>query len=406
MSEAGTKTKRIQELDIMKGIGIILIAVYHIVFRSMDGIPDKTIRSLGWAFIGIFFLLSGYTCRVDISVKECYRRRVMNLLIPVIMLEIVLLVLGGAYCILFHDYTTKKVLYDSVVTFLRPEISTRISSGWGEGGILFYNLSPVWFIWSMAWTELFFHPLRMLTIGKGKGTLSWVILVFVLLVIQVPMYVFLRPAPWGLTIVPTYLLFMLIGAKLRDRKAFQRLMDVRPLPAVIATVLCLAAHYGLFLFNGNESYYISKYGNRGALDVFTVLIQVLFATPAIYFISRGIGRLKPLSKGFAWFGRHTLGVLLMHCIIAVVYCDLLHNYIKPGTCWYPENIGIPLTAEIILKSILTCALSLLTCIPLILLWDKFRTWLFGRYKTGEPGLHANGVENEDDQRTEKRSEGI
>jgi fucose 4-O-acetylase-like acetyltransferase len=272
------------------------------------------------------------------------------------------------------------VLHDAVVTFLRPEITTRISGNWGDGGVLFFNLSPVWFVWSMGWTELFFHPLRNLTIGKGKGQMAWIALVLVLLTIQIPMYVFLRPAPWCLTILPVFLLFMLIGAKLRDRNIAERLGKVPALPAFITTILCFAAHFGLFVFNGNESYYVSKFGNRGALDVFTVILQILIAAPAMFFLARALGRVKPLERGLQWVGRHTLGILLLHCILGVVFCDILHNYIKPGPYWYLESSGIPLTSEIVLKSILTCVLSLATSIPVIILWEKLKGMLLGRIK--------------------------
>ena len=378
MVHAVTKQKRIVEIDIVKGIGIMLIAVYHIVYRSMDGIPDKMIRSLGWALIGIFFLLSGYTCRPNVRLRDIYRSRVLGLMLPVILTEIFLLFFGGLYCILMHDYTVRDVLHDAVVTFLRPEISNQISGTWGDGGILFFNLSPVWFIWSMGWTELFFHPLRSLTIGRGKGQMPWIALVLFLFAIQIPMYVYLRPAPWGLTIIPVYLIFMLIGAMFRNRRILERLMNVPPLPAFFITIVCFAAHFGLFLFNGNEGYYLSKFGNRGALDVFTVILQVLIALPAFFFFARAVGKVKLLAGGISWIGRHTLGILLMHCILGVVYCDLFKNYIKPGPYWYLETKGIPLTAEIVLKSILCWALAVASCIPILYIWDKVQEKLFGK----------------------------
>lgn len=387
MAESLEKKKRIEELDIMKGIGIILIAVYHIVYRSMNGIPDQLIRSWGWAFIGVFFLLSGYTCRQAKSVRESYKRRVLGLVLPVIIVEFLLLFFGGLYCIFVHDYSVKSVLYDALVTFLRPEITTRISSQWGEGGILFFNLSPVWFIWSMAWTELFFHPLRLLIVGKGEKV--WLLLLTGLIAIQVPMYVFLPPASWGLTVIPTYLIFMLMGAKLREWDVVSRLMKIKPPAALGITILGLAAQFGCFLFDGNESYYVSVLGDFGmqarnagvhdmmsAIDIPVVLLQLLCFLPAIFFIARFMLKIPVLSRGLVWMGQHTLAILLLHCILAVVYCDIFHSYIKPGTLWYLELNGIDLTAKIILKSILCCVLALITCVPLILIWEKLNKMLF------------------------------
>ena len=130
----------------------------------------------------------------------------------------------------------------------------------------------------MVWTELFFHPLKRLIFGKKERV--WVCFVIALFLIQNPMYVLLKPAPWGLTILPTYLLFMMIGLKLRERNAEEYLNRLSVPVAAAVTVLGLLFHFGLFLFNGNESYYRSEYGNRGLLDVYTVVLQVLVFVPA------------------------------------------------------------------------------------------------------------------------------
>ncbi len=378
MGEFVTNRKRIPTLDYIKGFGIILIAIYHIVYRSMDGIPDKMIRSLGWAYIGIFFLLSGFTGRQESGIKESYRRRVKGLLLPVVLMELLLLFLGGIYCMIFHKYSISDVIHDSLVTFLRPEITTRIAArsaaAWGDGGTLFFNLSPVWFIWTMVWTELFFHPLRHLVMGRG--TKAWIALQVVLLGIQVPMYVFLKPAPWGLTVLPTYLMFMMIGVKLREWNVLERLDRLRLSRAIPISIACLAAHFGLFLFNGNESYYVSKFGNRGALDVFTVILQVVIIFPALYTLARCVGKFRWPALVLEWYGKHTLTVLLMHCLIALVYSDLLGVYCKPGSLWYLELADIPLTFEIIAKSSLSCLLALLTCIPMTILWEKLERVAF------------------------------
>ena len=378
MAENHKEKKRIPELDIMRGIGIILIAVFHIVFRSMNGIPDKVICSLGWGFVSTFFVLSGYTCRIHADVLDSYKRRIVGLILPVLVIELVLLTLGGLYCMAVHGYTFRDVIHDVIITFLRPEVTTRINGTWGGGGILFTNLSPVWFVWSMVWTELFFHPLKRLIFGKKERV--WVCFVIALFLIQNPMYVLLKPAPWGLTILPTYLLFMMIGLKLRERNAEEYLNRLSVPVAVAVTVLGLLFHFGLFLFNGNESYYRSEYGNRGLLDVYTVVLQVLVFVPAMYLLARAVKGIPLLSKGLQWMGRHSLMVLLTHCIIAVVYCDILHNYIRPGAYWYPELKGISLTGEIVGKSIITCILSLITCIPLCMLWDRVSVIRFKRSK--------------------------
>ena len=374
MSESTAVKKRIPELDYMKGLGIILIALYHLVFFMENSIPDKMICSLGWAFIAIFFILSGYTCRQEGSVKEAYARRFRQVILPSVVLEIALLIFGGIYCMIFHGYTVTDVLHEVAVTFLRPEITTPISETWGAGGFLFNILSPVWYIWCMAWTELLFHPIRKWLFGKGEKV--W-ILVFILLVgIQIPMYVFLPPAPWQLTIVPTFLIFMLMGAKLREWNAAERLKKIPSVHAVWITAVCLAAHFGLWCLNGFEYYYVSVYGKNGAWDVFTVILQAVVAFPAIYFVARGIGRLGIFAGAIEWVGKHSLMILLLHSALGMVYCDILGVYSRMGEYWYLEWSGLTTTAGIVAKSVLVWILSLLTCVPICLLIDVINRRLF------------------------------
>lgn len=367
MGESAVRRKRIPELDYMKGLGILSISIYHLVFFVENSIPDKMVCSIGWGFIGIFFVLSGYTCRQEGSVTETYRRRLRLVILPSILLEIVLLILGGVYCKFVHDYTLTDVLHDTAVTFLRPEITTHISETWGEGGYLFNTLSPVWFIWTMGWTELLFHPLRKWLVGKGEKV--WIPVLLFLIAIQIPMYVFLDPAPWGLTIVPTFLIFMLMGAKLREWKAVERLQKVPAVHAVWISVLLFAAHFGIWCLNGSEYYYVSVYGKNGAWDVLTVILQVILVTPAMYFTARGLGHLGVLAKAVGWIGRHSLTILLMHSAFGMVYCDLLGVYSRMGQYWYLEWFGIPVTFRIVAGSVLVWILAIATCVPICFMLD-------------------------------------
>ena len=150
------KKNRIEELDIIKGVGILLIAVFHLVYRTQDGLADKMIRSLGWALIAVFFMMSGYFSNPDKGLLNTYKRRLLGIVFPAMMAELFLLGVGGVYCHFVHGYTNRDILHDAAVTFLRPEITMQISEKWGGGGLLFNNLSPVWYIWALSWTMLIY----------------------------------------------------------------------------------------------------------------------------------------------------------------------------------------------------------------------------------------------------------
>ena len=387
------RSKRIQEIDIIKGYGMLLIALYHLVFRPMNSIPDKMIRSLGWAMIAVYFMFSGYISKPEKGILACYRRRTLGLILPIFFGELVLLFLGGMYCRATHDYSARDILHDAAVTFLRPEITSQISSEWGEGGVLFIHLSPVWFIWAMGFTELLYYPLAKLLAKRSLKI--WVPAILGLMAIQIPLYICLEPYSWCLTVIPIYAVFMLIGLKLKELDVIEKLRNVPVLPTVIYTILFFAAHFGLFVFGGNESYYVSAFGTRGWMDVPLVVLQLLVAFPALFGVARLIAAFPHAAKRFRWLGQHTVTILLWHCLFGLIFSDLLDNYTKLGKYWYLENHGIELTPEIFWKSVLIFVLSILCSIPIAAFGDFMVVHIFEKRLRKKPEEEKKDEKNPD-----------
>ena len=111
---------------------------------------------------------------------------------------------------------------------------------------------------------------------------------------------------------------------------------------------------------------------------------------AEFFFSKAVNRIRLLSRGLRWLGRHTLLILLMHGFLAVIYCDILHVYFKPGPYWYLGPYGIPLTWEIIGKSVLVVLLALATCIPVCLIVDRGKRLLSKKQQEKKQRDKENG----------------
>ncbi|MCR5704668.1 MAG: hypothetical protein K6G85_08600 [Eubacterium sp.] len=71
-----------------------------------------------------------------------------------------------------------------------------------------------------------------------------------------------------------------------------------------------------------------------------------------------LGKVKGVGDGISWIGRHTLVILLLHCLIGGIVADILHTYNKPGPDWYIS----PLTTEVVVKSLVSFAGALIGCI--------------------------------------------
>ena len=64
----------------------------------------------------------------------------------------------------------------------------------------------------------------------------------------------------------------------------------------------------------------------------------------------------------------TLVILLFHCLIGGIAADIMHTYNKPGPDWYVD----PLTAETVIKSIISFIVAIAGSCGLAALNDKLK----------------------------------
>lgn len=110
-----SQKKRIATLDIARGLGIIAVSIYHLVYRPKDGVADQIISECIWLILPFFFLMSGYNFKKNCSFRDNITHRIKAMLIPALKYTAVLLVLGGIYCAFFHSYTVKDWLRDYIL---------------------------------------------------------------------------------------------------------------------------------------------------------------------------------------------------------------------------------------------------------------------------------------------------
>ncbi|MBO6229467.1 MAG: hypothetical protein IK990_13835 [Ruminiclostridium sp.] len=361
--------KRITEIDIIKGVGILTIAAVHLIYRTESGLANHIFRALGWLLIGLFFMLSGYTYSTGKrTVRQSCNARLRYLLFPAAITEIILLIVGGLYCMLFHGYALSDCLHDALVTFLRPELCVLISEEWGQGGFLYNNLSPSWFIWSMLWTELIFIPTAEWC-GKGDLKVRGCISAFVLTAVQIPIYMFVSPLPWLLQLVPLFTVFMLMGMLLHESGLFKCEWRYNAALTALISFLGFAASVGVFSLGGDNYFngYVGVYGN--GIDILLPIIQLVPGIIAFYALAKLILRVHILSDGIIWIGRHTLTFLMCHCFFAMIAADMMKTYNRMGEVWYLEDAGLTLTPEIFWKSVAGYVIAVICCISVCIAKD-------------------------------------
>ena len=128
-----TSTTRNRALDLAKGIGMLFVIIYHLVFRQRGGVADQMICGAMWLFLPLYFAAAGYTYRTGRrTLWENISHRFRTLLLPAIISSSVLLVLGGIYFKITYSYNIRAWLRDAVHTFLRPELGGKIIEGAGR----------------------------------------------------------------------------------------------------------------------------------------------------------------------------------------------------------------------------------------------------------------------------------
>ena len=347
-------------IDIIKGIMIIPIVIYHLVYRTQDGAFDIAIRELTYLALSVFILFSGYFYHKN----ESMIRHNHKLLFPVIITLLTLLALFGPYYMIFHHYTLQMWFWDSVMTFLRPELTALLAPGY-TGGQLFNNLSPVWFVWTLVFSRLLFSVVMRFV---NESRIKLICSMAVLLVIGCLLYVHVPPLPWSLTLAPLCACIMMIGVILRKYRVLTKLLKVNLPLSFLISVAAGFIHYLIFINFGNESLYRSYLGDKGYLSAALYVVQLLFGGFAVFTIARAIDRIKHLGDVLAWIGKHTLIILLFHALIGGLAMDAMQTYNKPGEYWYLD----PLPVEVVIKSVISFVVSWAGCVGLCLLNGKLK----------------------------------
>ncbi len=344
-------------LDCARGLGIIIIMIYHLVYRAQGGVADKIIIECAWGIIPFYFMITGYFYKpLKYSVSEEIKRKTKGLLLKTVCIVGVLLIVFGIYCVPVHGYTPGVWFNDVVYTYLRPEFTNIIMRALGKPvdayGILYLNLSPVWFIWVMFFSCTFFYPTANIAYKSPRAFVSVIAICVVLGTIT---YTALPPLSWNLNQVPAYVVIMLIASILGQMDFIEKMSKIGTHIVVLTMICAFIAHVILFGPFGTDQMYAGEIARIGVLSPVMYIFQACIWAYAFVSLGILIDKVPVLNRFLSWTGKNTNIFLLTHCIFAVVACDVMGTYTKPGADWYIAD----LTPDIIIKSIISFVFAFL-----------------------------------------------
>jgi len=160
--------KRIDYLDMAKGVGIILVVLGHSTF-----LEENLLTWISSFHMPLFFVLSGILIRLRGEENKSFRQLITNKLrtiaIPYLSFSIIYMVIDFAYLILKHGNIT-------IVDLQRSAIET----------VTLYGISVLWFLPALFFAETAFLFTRKKT--SYKVTIAITVLVAVLASFVIPIF--------------------------------------------------------------------------------------------------------------------------------------------------------------------------------------------------------------------------
>ena len=289
-------SKRIEWIDVAKGILILLVILGH---SDVSAMAKNFINSFHMA---AFFFLSGAVFRFNGDVKELIRKRLKSIILPYLIFSTIMLmyrfmctkVFGGAFNFI-----------DGIVSVFVP-ISGRKTT----------NVYGLWFLPCLFWAEV----LMALLLKTRKPALGFAVVTLACVAIH-----FAAKAVSIIPILPIALLFLMGGYYARNREDI-----ILKIVARHKAVLCVGSAALLTICFGVNSVALKNNVDMSSMCLGLpplYLLSCAFGTILVCMISLVIGKSKALSS----VGRNSLYYYGLHFeVLSAVSKIVRGGYCKPS----------------------------------------------------------------------------
>jgi len=281
--------KRLEFIDIAKGIGIVLVVCSH-----------SDALGLMWLMMGmfvpIFYFSSGFTFSMKGTLWECFKKRFRKLIVPYLFFNIFL------FCTFMH-FSLRELVgvfysrYSLYPLNVSPNIKFMTSGNY-----------PLWFLTSMITTYLFFYLIVYFYRLKNLLLISYFILTFILSKIPILL-------PWSIDTAFLTALFMYAGMRVRDKGLVSaKWWQVG---------LILLVYIGLHLISGEINLSVRVYGT----SLFIYFILGCFGSYLVLWGSRFLEGMY-VGKFFLILGKNSLTIFCLE-IPFIILAENLYKWLFP-----------------------------------------------------------------------------
>lgn len=334
-------------LDVLRGVGIVLVVLAHIL-------NDNWLGTVIYYFhMPFFFFISGmsmyYSYKEDLKFKDYLIKKTKSIIIPYIIFSIIFFI--------YWAVIERKIRNQYDIPLLSN--FTNIFTGFIEGNWYVYDI-VMWFLPCLFTTEIIFYGL--MKFKKFKFVSS-----FILFVIGYILSINNIILPWGIETAFISILFFYFGYIYKQKKS--NLLKNKFI-CIILFLLSIIDIIVLYKLNYTMGMLGHNYGN-----IALFLIGVLSGSYIILFVCEVMVKFlsAKLINIFSFLGKNTIIIMCCHEPIKRIVIKLVSII---------TNISEQILRSNIIYSLIITTVILFVILPIIFIINKYLPFVIGR-KTGK-----------------------
>lgn len=328
--------KRIDELDIVKGIAIIYVVMRHLCELTGVNIYGHTFYAFfdkyteGVMFL--FVLLSGYVFKSRGSIQLDIKNKGKQLLVPYLKFSTFFTITYFIRYILLSDMNIGLFLRNTISNFLAyPNLDIPVL---GTGyNVMSYAYVPYWYIAEIFMAFIVFIIINKLIEKSGIYVKIGITLVLFILsallmyldVRELLVNTFASKASY-FTIAPNIVGFaalLFLGTILQHYKLFDMEAHSKRFTGILFIVCLIQLSIRIALYDNQYALQYGKWGSDGLWSVRITTITGFTLTYCLIYIAYYLKEIGFIKKAFSFVGSRTLDILLLHFGIAELWCMVL-----------------------------------------------------------------------------------
>lgn len=349
--------KRLQYVDAIKGIAILVIVVYHLLAPCVG---KGIVNHLSEIFLACFFFFSGYFYKPGRrTALEEIGNRAKALMVPFFRFSLFFWAVGSAVLVLSKNETVKEA-FACLRNFLIGCIWNRTIQDWFHWdyyslGRRYFFLADFWFLIALLFASILFFPLAKLVMKSKIATVITAVLLFALTGVMLHFQVVL---PYNIQLVPFWTALIMLGALAGQLK----LMELPGVPKGARWGIGAAALLASLVLAMLKPPSVNMFrGSFGEHEVAAMLLNIAVSIPGVWGLGILFYNMEETGmrlNEIAWVGRNSLIFFVYHMFFAwitgiVTKVDILYKDTAPaGAVWKSVLVTLGVIALCILRVLL------------------------------------------------------